>query len=101
MLRAFWGLGLVLTSCGHVVPAEVVQNTSFQALDTNHDGKLTVEESQLSAIAFLTRDANGDGMLDPLEWLGQPDPTLPARQAEQQEDQKQTVMDPHHTGPVY
>lgn len=46
------------------------------AIDTNHDGKITVEEIAAASAGLITLDKNGDGQLDSLEYLAsQNDPT--------------------------
>ena len=101
-MKAAWGsiLAVVLVGgCGHPPSTGVdAAAVAFKALDANHDGKLTLQESGLSALAFQALDANGDGVLDLLEWEAAPDPTQTVDQLQQQTVDTHTTRDPHGTG---
>ena len=76
--------------CGHSSSnAGIAPDPMFLALDTDGDGRLSLEESQLPLALFQKLDLNGDGFIDVLEWsAGRDDATAVARSQQRLNDQR-------------
>ena len=88
---------LLLTACGHSSVTTVGPDADFTRLDTNADGVLTLQESQLPGLEFNALDQNHDGKLSLLEWEQASSDSTNVRQ---QQELQQLIRDQGHpTGP--
>ena len=88
-------LALLLAGCGRSVGTTIAPDPAFLALDADGDGRLSLQESRLSAIAFAALDLNQDGSLSQLEWRGaEADPNTALQIQVTNEERR-----PHRPGP--